>query len=86
MDDVDLVIAIPEGSEGDPIPVRRPAGAEIIAAIGETGNLFRIHVNEINVVVTIRAAVEGELCPIRRPAAAAAHIAQVRQLFDVRAI
>lgn len=35
MDDVDFVVAVAEGCEGDPIAIGRPRGTEIVAAVCE---------------------------------------------------
>ncbi len=86
MDDVNLVVPIPEGSECDPVPIRRPAGTEVVAAVRELNQARSIHVDHINIVIAHRSRVKRQPCTILGPTAATAHVRQVGYLLDRRAI
>src|SRR5215211_735048 len=86
VDDVDLVVAIPEGGEGDPVAVRGPAGTKIIAPVGDARNAFSINIHDKDIMVTLRSTVEGKLCAIRRPGAAPPHVVQIGDLRDLRSV
>ncbi len=86
MHDVNFVVAVAEGGEGDPLPVRRPACTQVVPAAGEALYIRAIGVDGENIAVALRPAVEGKLRAVRRPGAAATHIVQVRDLVDIRPV
>lgn len=64
MDDVDLIVAVAEGGEGDPVSIGRPRGTKIVAAVGELRQACAVHVDDVDVVVACGTAIERELSPI----------------------
>ena len=64
MDDVDFVVAVAEGGEGDPVAIGRPRGTEIVAAVCELRQACAINVDDVDVVVACGSAIERESSPI----------------------
>ena len=64
MDDVDFVVSIAEGGEGDPVAIGRPTGTEIVAAVGELHQACAVYVDDVDVVVASGTAIEREPRPI----------------------
>lgn len=64
MDDVDFVVPVAEGGEGDPIPIGRPGGTEVVAAVRELDKPCAVRVDDVDVVVACGTAIEGEASPI----------------------
>ena len=65
MDDVEFVVAIAKGGEDDPVTIRRPGGAEVVAAIGDFDQACAIHVDNIDVPIALFAAIKGKFRAIR---------------------
>lgn len=64
MDDVDFVVAVAEGGEGDPDAIGRPRGTEVIAAVRESHQPCAVNVDDVDVVVPCGTAIERESSPI----------------------
>lgn len=64
VDDVNFVITVAEGGEGDPVSIRRPGGTEIVSAVRELDEPCAVHVDDVDVVVACGSAIERELSPI----------------------
>ena len=64
MDDVDFIVAITEGGEGDPVAIGRPAGTEIVSAVREFHQARAVYVDDVDVMVACGTAIEREPRPI----------------------
>src|SRR3972149_359991 len=86
MYDIDLIVAIPKRRESDPVPIGRPTGTEVVAAIGELDQSRSIDMDDIDVVIAGRSAVKRETGSIRRPGTAPTDGIQIRDLPHIRTI
>lgn len=64
VDDVDFVVPVAEGGEGDPVSIGRPGGTEIVAAVRELEQACAVNVDDVDVVVASGTAIKGEPRPI----------------------
>src|SRR5215213_11910843 len=51
MHDVNFVVAIPEGGECNPVAIQRPAGTQVIPAVGKLFQTCPIDVDHVNISI-----------------------------------
>ena len=84
--DVNLVVAVAIGCDGDPTAVGRKARGKVIAPVGELAQPSTIDVDDEDIVISPGSGIECQFAPIGRPGMPAAHIGQIGDLANSRPV
>src|SRR5690554_5682373 len=68
---INLIIAIPERSERDPLPIRRVGWRQVVAPVRELAHVAAVDRRRKNIAVAHRAGIKGDPPAVGRPVAAA---------------